>query len=188
MKERGKKKKSIRSPHFDPLLIVLQIVCLTSLYYGLSGALHLLLSLALATVPDSGLLLSDIAFSLSSTYGWVALAARLIHLPFMAMSLSLIVEKAKLCWDFVLTLFLFHLFVCTCTYSFPLRLSWWLLEGAYFVVLVFACEFICMRIETKEIKLSMPNILGNGSSKKGYKKDDDASRSSRELKTLKTLD
>ena len=188
MKERGKKKKSIRSPHFDPLLILLQIMCLISLYYGLSGALHLLLSWALTIVPDSGLLLSDIAFSLSSTYGWVALAARLIHLPFMAMSLSLIVEKAKLCWDFVLTLFLFHLFVCTCTYSFPLRLSWWLLEGAYFVVLVFTCEFICMRIETKEIKLSMPNILGNGSSKKGYKKDDDASRSSRELKTLKTLD
>ena len=71
-------------------------------------------------------------------------------------------EKAKSCLDFTLTLFLYHLFFTSILYSFPWSLDWWLIHAVIVTVTVLGSEYLCLKIETAEIKLDVNLFLEKG--------------------------
>jgi hypothetical protein len=50
------------------------------------------------------------------------------------------------------------------TYGMPsiTPLSWWLIHAAIITVATLCSEFVCMKLETQEIKLSVNDILDSG--------------------------
>uniref|UniRef100_A0A1I8A4W2 Protein SYS1 homolog n=1 Tax=Steinernema glaseri TaxID=37863 RepID=A0A1I8A4W2_9BILA len=72
-----------------------------------------------------------------------------------AFALSVVVQRAKQCLDFVCTIHFWHLLAVICyARAFPTQISWWLLQLICIVISTVLGEYLCMRVETREIPLS----------------------------------
>ena len=69
----------------------------------------------------------------------------------------MIVERAKKCLDFVATLFVLHVVLCSMYSGFPTELWWWLSMFGSALIMTLLGEFLCMRHEMREIHLSATN-------------------------------
>jgi len=69
-------------------------------------------------------------------------------------ALVVIVERAKKCLDFVATLFVLHIVLCSLYSGFPTQLWWWLSLFGSALVMTLLGEYLCMRHEMREIRLS----------------------------------
>ena len=77
------------------------------------------------------------------------------NIIFVIVAQAFIIEKANKCLDYTLTIFIIHVvIVCFYTGRFPFSLEWWLSNFAIILVTVVLAEFVLMRIEQQEIKLS----------------------------------
>ena len=78
-----------------------------------------------------------------------------LNLPVVVILQAFIIEKANKSLDFTLTTFFLHL-VATWVYSgrFPWSFEWWCFHAALVFATTLVCEFVIMRIEQQEIKLS----------------------------------
>ncbi|CAL2029448.1 unnamed protein product [Caenorhabditis brenneri] len=72
----------------------------------------------------------------------------------VSFALSYLVQRAKQCLDFACTVHFFHL-ICTTVYNraLPTQLTWWILQVLSTTVCTVLGEYLCMRIESQEIKL-----------------------------------
>jgi hypothetical protein len=68
--------------------------------------------------------------------------------------LAIVVEKAKKCLDFAVTLFIIHLMICV-SYNghFPISWDWWILHVFGTILMIVLGEFFCSRRELMEIPL-----------------------------------
>ena len=57
---------------------------------------------------------------------------------------------------------MFHLLFIVCVYKFPSTLAWWLWHALIVTITVLSSEFICMKLETAEIKFSLGHIIEKG--------------------------
>ncbi len=71
-----------------------------------------------------------------------------------ALYLMLIVERAKKCLDFAFTSHFIHLVACTAFEAFPGNWEWWILQLASLIIMAVVGEYLCMRRELREIRLS----------------------------------
>ena len=109
-----------------------------------------------------GQLFSPSSFDLSLDYSMANLLANFLNIPFVICALAYTVEKANKCLDFTVTIFFLH-WVLTClNYKFPTSLSWWLYHALIITITVLASEYVCLKLETAEIKLSFGHIIENG--------------------------
>ena len=95
-------------------------------------------------------------------YSIVILTSHAINIMFVVLSEAYFVEKANKCLDFTLTIFILHLLFTSLVYKFPTSISWWLTHAAIVTVTVLTAEFVCLKLETAEIKLSVGHILEKG--------------------------
>jgi hypothetical protein len=71
-----------------------------------------------------------------------------------ALLLAIIVEKAKKCLDFSVTLFIIHLMVCmTYNAEFPASWDWWIIHIMGTIMMILFGEFFCSRRELMDIPL-----------------------------------
>lgn len=69
-----------------------------------------------------------------------------------ALALRFIVGRTKLCLDFSCTFHFVHLIICWFyNASFPSTFSWWFLNAICVTTMCVAGEFLCLKIEMKEI-------------------------------------
>ena len=76
-----------------------------------------------------------------------------------------IVEKAIKCLDFTLTVVFFHLIAMSCTYGFPgwnHLFDWWVVNACIVTAQCVLSEFLCMKLETQEIKLTVDDLIETG--------------------------
>uniref|UniRef100_A0A8R1DHK5 Protein SYS1 homolog n=1 Tax=Caenorhabditis japonica TaxID=281687 RepID=A0A8R1DHK5_CAEJA len=72
----------------------------------------------------------------------------------VSFALSQLVQRAKQCLDFACTVHFFHLlFVIVYNRAFPTQFTWWILQIISTTVCTVLGEFLCMRLESQEIKL-----------------------------------
>ena len=95
-------------------------------------------------------------------YAWPTLTGHALNIFFMILAESYIVEKANKCLDFTITVFLYHLFFTWLFHSFPWSLDWWIAHFIIVTVTILASEFICLKIETAEIKLNVNDFIEKG--------------------------
>ena len=96
------------------------------------------------------------------SYSWPTLLAHLLNIPLVILALALLVEKANKCLDFTLTIFMFHVIFTCLLYRMPNTLSWWLWHALTITVTVLSSEYVCLKIETAEIKLDFGHIVEKG--------------------------
>jgi len=64
-----------------------------------------------------------------------------------------VVERAKKCLDFTVTLYSLHLLFCCAYRGWPRSLEWWLLNGAGMGVMAALGEWLCLRKEMRDIPI-----------------------------------
>jgi len=67
--------------------------------------------------------------------------------------LAVVVEKSRKCLDFGSTTYLLHLFVCSATREVPSSWDWWVVHVVGLVVMVVLGEYLCSRVEMRDIPL-----------------------------------
>ncbi|KAI9290994.1 hypothetical protein K502DRAFT_161023 [Neoconidiobolus thromboides FSU 785] len=153
------KQNQFRPNTFDPILIIAQIMAYQSWNY-LSLSLLILAFNLFSNINHISL--NPIFNPTTLTFGYQhALPYLFLFLlntiPSM-LGLMIIIERAKLCLDFVLTYQLIHLlFTIVYTRSFPISLLWWLNFLLSTLIITLGGEYLCYHYETKPIQLSGTN-------------------------------
>jgi protein SYS1 len=65
-----------------------------------------------------------------------------------------IVQRARMCLDFSVTVFVVHLVVVCVDEGFPRSFAWWLLMAVCATLMATLAENLCMRREMRAIQLS----------------------------------
>ena len=76
--------------------------------------------------------------------------------------LCLLVERAKKCLDFAVTLYLIHFCICFGFSGFPAEMNWWLVNIFSLVLTAVLGEWLCMRREMRDIPLGGLAARGRG--------------------------
>ncbi|GMN37258.1 hypothetical protein TIFTF001_006678 [Ficus carica] len=139
---------------WDPWLIVAQIVCLQCVYYLTLG---LLLSLLVGTRVSRMSLVYFFDYSsltASTVTGWCVIASFLLSSLAGVGYLVYLIERAKKCLDFSVTLYVIHLFICIVYGGWPSSLTWWVVNGTGVAVMALLGEYLCIKRELREIPIT----------------------------------
>jgi hypothetical protein len=91
----------------------------------------------------------------------------LIVALFGAVSLLVVVERAKKCFDFAFTVYFLH-WIATMLYSgFPSSWAWWVVNTGCMIIMAVAGEQLCMRTELADISLEKLRKAWGKSGKNG---------------------
>mmetsp|Transcript_17781 Transcript_17781/g.44110 ORF Transcript_17781/g.44110 Transcript_17781/m.44110 type:complete len:153 (-) Transcript_17781:255-713(-) len=138
---------------FDPLLIVLQMGAVQGFFYAslfiTMGVIDLVFGFSLSPFQ----LLAWQAMTPASAFSWVTMASFVISAFIGGVSLYLVVERAKKCLDFTLTVHIFHFVACWVYGGFPLHWTWWVVTALDCVIMTLFGEYLCMKKELREIPI-----------------------------------
>lgn len=140
----------------------MQIIALQFAYYLTLSFSVLMMDSLTGHRPHLGQLFSPSAFDLSLDYSFLTIVANFVNIGFVIMAEAYIVEKANRCLDFSLTILILHVMLTWMVYRFPSSFNWWFMHGVIITITILASEFICLRLETAEIKLSINHIVEKG--------------------------
>ncbi|KAK0425134.1 hypothetical protein QR680_009051 [Steinernema hermaphroditum] len=139
---------TFRSFVWDPCLIISQIFCMITVFYSVQCFLMTLYSFVAAFQPS-------LHFVFAAQVFRPMMVIQLVTSVVTAFALSVVVQRAKQCLDFVCTIHFWHLVAVICyAWAFPTQISWWIVQLICIVVSTVLGEYLCMRIETREIPLS----------------------------------
>lgn len=149
---------------WDPWLIVAQIVCLQCAYYLTLG---FFLSILVWTRVSRMSLVYFFDFSsitTSTVTGWCVIASFLLSSLACAGYLVFLIERAKKCPDFSVTLFVIHLCFCMLYGGWPSSVTWWIVNGTGIAIMALLGEYLCIKRELREIPItrSRSNFDGPG--------------------------
>ena len=135
-------------------MILAQIVALQSLFYIFLGLLLAALDRLFDVPLTFSQLFSAHAVRLTHASAWLVIVATLLNAGVVSVILMLIVERAKKILDFAFTAHTIHLVLCVCFYGFPSNWEWWVLSGVSLTLEAVVGEYLCMRQELREIRVS----------------------------------
>jgi len=147
-----------RSYHWDPLLIISQIIAVQSIFYLSLGLLLVLLNFAVERHISLSQLFDVNVVDFSSHIGRVQLSAFLFNSLICAIALWFIVQRAKQCLDFAFTAHFIHFIGCWCFVGFPKNWIWWLMNLISIAMTTLISEYLCMRYEMKAIPVTTAGV------------------------------
>lgn len=135
---------------YDPVYIIAQIASVQAIFYITLGAL-----LWVLVGPYAGRLTLSYIFSSAwlKVGGWMVVLSSLGTAVITAISIALIVERAKKCLDFSFTVYFVHVAACVCYAGVPRHWQWWGMIAGSFVLTALLSETICARRELRDIPL-----------------------------------
>ncbi|KAF4793327.1 Protein SYS1 like protein [Turdus rufiventris] len=151
-----------RSYVWDPALIVAQMVLLQAGYYSSLGLWLALLGTLGSTGPSLQQVFSDERLLDEIVYKFmpvlnikISFSCRYVIQKQNALGLLYFIRRGKQCLDFTITVHFFHLLGCWIYNSrFPSTLTWWLVHIVCTALMAAIGEYLCMRIELREIPLN----------------------------------
>eukprot|EP00727_Mastigamoeba_balamuthi_P010082 m51a1_g5697 hypothetical protein (174) ;mRNA; r:1020891-1021500 len=156
-----------RGGSWDPVTIILQIVCLQSVFYVSLGSVAVSVDIVATTFgwptpprPASRgaptvleILFDPRSCTFYYVSGWLCILSYHIAAILCSFAAVFVVEKARKCLDFAATVFILHGAACV-LYAGPRSLSsgaWWIAQVASLVALALLSEHLCRRRELREI-------------------------------------
>ena len=137
---------------WNPRLIIAQIVTVQCLHYIFSGLLYTIFHFLFASRLHLDLIFSWESLSHTTAPGWMIITNVLMVSILDAVSLLVVVERARKCLDFAVTIVFLH-WVGTLLYSGnPMSWDWWIVNSIATTVTAVAGEQLCMKVELAEIK------------------------------------
>lgn len=80
--------------------------------------------------------------------------AYIVNACLSAVAIRFVVARAKKCWDFGATIYIFHFGFTWLVGGFPQRALWWALMGGCTAITVLLGEFLCVQFEMADIPLT----------------------------------
>ena len=152
---------------FSPRLIISQIVCIQCIHYIAQGLVFGLFHLLFRSRLHLDLFFAWEAATILDAPGWMVICNSLIVALFGAVSLLVVVERAKKCFDFAFTVYFLH-WIATMFYSgFPSSWAWWVVNTGCMIIMAVAGEQLCMRTELADISLEKLRKAWGKSGKNG---------------------
>ncbi|CEF67779.1 Protein SYS1 homolog [Strongyloides ratti] len=140
-----------RSTKFDPILILFQIIALQSVFYASQSLFTALYSYFPNAYPET----IDSIFSIQIRKDIVVI--QLLGILVTSCSTLFLIVRTKSILDSLITLHFIHfIIVILFNSSFPTQFSWWALQICSAAIGTLTGEWLCMKEETKEIKLRLP--------------------------------
>lgn len=155
---------------WNPKLIIAQIISVQCIHYIAQGLVFGLFHLLFASRLHLDLFFAWETTSIFDVPGWMVICNSLIVSLFGAVSLLVVVERARKCFDFAFTVYFLH-FIATLSYSgFPLSWDWWVVNTICMIVMSVAGEQLCMKTELADISLESVHQLWSSSTSMSSKK------------------
>lgn len=131
--------------------VITQISLIQSGFYTIYAVVLLLLDVMFMYRPTLDQIFLPSAFSLSRAESIVPIIAMVAASALTSYLVRTVVERSRLCLDFVITLFTIHIIACAFySHSFPHNFAWWLFVGFSTLSLTLLSESLCYRRETAE--------------------------------------
>lgn len=147
---------SFRSSAWDFPLTVLQIISVQLWFYASLCTLVVVADLYTGESKSLDQILRLQVGSISDWSGRETLVIFSLNALVVAVVLWWTVQRAKLCLDFALTCHFYHLIACWIyNGSFPLFISWWLLNISCVTITTVLGEFLCLRSEMRAIPVQL---------------------------------
>eukprot|EP00761_Pharyngomonas_kirbyi_P014054 gb/GECH01014084.1/.p1 GENE.gb/GECH01014084.1/~~gb/GECH01014084.1/.p1 ORF type:complete len:162 (+),score=11.91 gb/GECH01014084.1/:1-486(+) len=137
--------------HFDPILVILQIILIQCCFYLSWGFIMALFDFVKGFPISFDQFFSYKAMRLKSYLGWVTFATYIFSGIINSMWLYTFIQRSRKCLDFAVTMYVAHLVVCTFYRGLPMRIEWWIATIAACALMTIVGEFICMKRELKDI-------------------------------------
>lgn len=137
----------------DTRLIITQIIMMQCAHYLTLGIILSLLNLCFSISPTVEQIFSYKAFTIFTKIGRVSLAAWFLNSFIGALTSLLIVQRAAKCLDHTITLYVVHFFICVFYKGFPVYWEWWLIMFISVAITATLGEYVCYRVESREIPL-----------------------------------
>ena len=138
---------------FDPVLILLQIVALQSLYYVCLGTCLVTLHSIMSEPLSMDQVFSGSSVNFVSVTGNMNVMSILLASVGGAYVMSTVVDRARKCVDFTFTIYFVHVAICTMYEEFPLQWEWWVVNVFGSVAMASLGEFLCAQREMEDIPL-----------------------------------
>ncbi|EWM27958.1 hypothetical protein NSK_001392 [Nannochloropsis salina CCMP1776] len=148
------------APDFDPKMIIYQIIALQCLYYLVEGGILMGFNLVFGLDVSLAQIFTPRGLEIESAEGLLNVLALLLSFVAGSVLLCVVVERAKKCLDFTVTLFFFHLLACAFYESFPATLLWWLCHLVGVSIMTLLGEHLCARSELRDIPLFVVSQSG----------------------------
>jgi hypothetical protein len=148
---------------FNPRMVLYQLVAVQAVFYLSYISAGVFVSL-LWGVPFSLNQFFDCSMvSFGTSWGRIITFGIWTAGLVVAFSLPRLIERTRKCFDFVFSLLCFHLIICWISNGFFMTYAWWIVYSVFGIVTTVAGEFLCLRIEKREIWVSsLPeNRVGN---------------------------
>jgi hypothetical protein len=138
---------------FNPRLIFAQICSLQCFHYLFLGFLFQVNNVFYGTSITLDRIFTDNYIELWSWGGWSDNSAILLSSVLGSILLAIIVEKAKKCLDFTVTLFLIHLLLCIMYDGVPSTWDWWIVTIMGTIIMTLLGEHLCAKKELDDIPM-----------------------------------
>eukprot|EP01100_Stratorugosa_tubuloviscum_P002454 TRINITY_DN1574_c0_g1_i1.p1 TRINITY_DN1574_c0_g1~~TRINITY_DN1574_c0_g1_i1.p1 ORF type:complete len:153 (+),score=47.09 TRINITY_DN1574_c0_g1_i1:256-714(+) len=136
---------------WDPILILLQICTMQSIFYVCSASFAGVLN----WLVESPLTLDQIFraryLTLSQFSGQITILIFTTTAIICALSLVLVVERSRKCLDFAFTIYFNHFLFCCFYAGFPKTFMWWIVNICCLFVTSLLSEYLCRKKEMREI-------------------------------------
>ena len=140
---------------FDPQLIISQMIVMQTLHYIWLGCAFLLVDsvMGIPITLDQFFTSNVFASGLTNDFAWATVAASLVAVAGNICFLYVVVERAKKCLDFTVTLYGFHVIFCWFYGGMPTHWQWWTTTIIVALLTVLIGEYICAQREMREITI-----------------------------------
>ncbi len=144
--------------NFDPILIISQITLTSSFFYTLFVFFTIIFNSVFGLKIHIDQILNSDAYCFDSKYGLVTLCSYFFTNIIMIVIYIFAIEKANKILDYVMTNFFFYLVLTTLNSKFPVNFWWWVINLVSLAVVTLISEYLCLKIEQKEIHLEFSSL------------------------------
>jgi len=145
-----------RSFHWDPVLIIAQIVCMISLWYFSLGCWVFVLDVIGRFDLSTEQIFTQADLGLFEDSGRTNIIAYALNCLTVSLILWGVVGRTKQCLDFTATVHGYHFIACWIAYGYiPITFWWWVTNIGCIILTTVMSEFLCMRSEMKAIPVGM---------------------------------
>lgn len=137
---------------WNPKLITAQIVAIQCMHYLVAGLFYTIFHFLFASRLHLDLLFAWENVTYATAPGWMVIVNMLLVSLCDAVTLLVVVERARKCLDFAFTITFLN-WLCTLLYSGnPMSWDWWVVSGTSTAITAITAEQLCMRVELAEIR------------------------------------
>lgn len=145
-------KGRFRSHKWDPMLITSQIIAMQCIFYTTMGLIIASLTAIIGETININYIFRSDNVHFQSRSSQIIVISHVLNSICGALALWCVIQRAKQCLDFTCTLHLFHLITCWIyTGTFPLNITWWLVNVSCIVLMVVIGEYLCFRTDLRDI-------------------------------------